>query len=102
MPHQAVKGMMPWCTACSMERWLNFFRSSVEKLPDAPPGSEGHDAVVHHMQRREVTELLAQDKEDGVQVVHVLAEEIPPRHVQGIEPILQVCEIIDIGSNALL
>jgi hypothetical protein len=40
----------------------------MKKLPDAPPGSEGHDPVVDDMQGGQMAELLAQQKEDGVQV----------------------------------
>jgi hypothetical protein len=67
---------------------VSFWLSSRKGLPDAPPGGEGHDTVVDHMQGGQMAELLAQQKEDGVQIVHVLAEEVPPRHVQSIEPIL--------------
>ena len=57
-------------------------------LPDTPPGGEGHDAVVDHVQRRQVAELLPHQKEDGVEVVDVLAEEVPPGHVQGVVTVL--------------
>ncbi len=61
MPHQAAKGMIPQWTTCRVDRWLNL-------LPDAPPGSEGHDTVVDNVEGGQVAELLAQQKEDGVQV----------------------------------
>jgi hypothetical protein len=60
MPHQAVKGMIPWWTTCRVDRWLNFLRVVDEKkLPDASLGGEGHDPVVDHVQGGQVAELLA-------------------------------------------
>jgi len=54
-------------------------------IPDPPPGSEGHDAVVDHVKSGEVVELLPEDKEDGVDVVDELGEEVPPRHVHRVQ-----------------
>ena len=45
--------------------------------------------MVHHVQGRQVGELLPQHEEDGVQVVDVLAEEVPPRHVQRVVAVLR-------------
>jgi hypothetical protein len=40
-------------------RCKRLFGYRVEKLPDAPPGGEGHDPVVDHVQGGQVAELLA-------------------------------------------
>ena len=51
-------------------------------LLDPWPGCERHDAMVDHVEHGQVTELLPQQKEQGVKVVNKLGEEIPPSHVQ--------------------
>ncbi len=58
-------------------------------LLDPPPGGEGHDTMMNDMKHGEMGELLPQHEEDGVQVIDVLAEEIPPGHIQGCIPILE-------------
>ena len=53
---------------------------SVPKLTDKlgpEPDSDGEAAVVDHMQGREVGELLAGNKEERVEEVEELREEIP-------------------------
>ena len=49
--------------------------------PDPKPRREGHDAMVHHVKGRQVGELLTAQEEEGVEVVDVLGEEVPPGHV---------------------
>ena len=46
--------------------------------------------MVYHVQGGQVTEFLAQDKEEWIQVVNVFTEEVPPGHVQSIVSILQL------------
>ena len=45
--------------------------------------------MVHDVEGGQVAELLSQQEEDGVQVVHVLAEEVPPGHVKTVKPVLK-------------
>lgn len=52
---------------------------------NSPPSSEGHDSMVNHVESGEVAVLLPQHEEEGVEVVHVLGEVVPPSHVQGVQ-----------------
>lgn len=59
-------------------------------LPYSPPGGEWHDAVVNNVEGGEVSPLLSEDKEERVEVVDELGEEIPPGHVRREQPFLGV------------
>ena len=48
---------------------------------DPGPGGERHDAVMDDVKGRQVGELLTAQEEEGVEVVDVLGEEVPPGHV---------------------
>jgi len=56
-------------------------RVSPANKSDPPPGCEGHNSVVYNVQRRQMAELLPENEEEAVEVVDVLAEEVPPGHV---------------------
>ena len=58
--------------------------------PYTPPSSEWHDAVVNNVESGEVAPLLSQDKEERVEVVDELGEEVPPGHVGGEHAVLGV------------
>ena len=46
--------------------------------PRTPPGEEWQCAVVDHVERGDLVELLPHDKEDCVEEIYKLGEEIPP------------------------
>lgn len=41
--------------------------------------------MVNYVESGEVAVLLPQHEEEGVEVVHVLGEVVPPGHVQGVQ-----------------
>lgn len=61
--------------------------------PDSKPGGEGHDPMVHHVEGRQVGELLPGQEEKGVYEVNELGEVIPPSHLGSIEPVLGVAVV---------
>ena len=77
------------------ERWRRKEDPSIEEGSEAPvasadearppPGLEGHHAVVEHVEEREVSELLLEDKEDGVGEVEELRDVEDPGEVEGPE-----------------
>ena len=53
--------------------------------PNAPPSSEGHDAMVNHVECAEVAPFFPQHEEEGVEVVDPLGEVVPPGHVSSVQ-----------------
>ena len=58
--------------------------------------------MVHHVQGRQVGELLTAQEEEGVDEVDELGEEVPPGHVGGIEPVLGVGVVDRLTEPAVL
>jgi|688.fasta_scaffold1290797_1 hypothetical protein len=50
------------------------------------PDEERQATMMDHVQGGEVGELLPQHKEERVEEVHELRDEVPPGHVQGCQP----------------
>ena len=69
---------------------------------DPGPGGEGHDAVVDDVQRGQVAPLLPQQEEQRVEVVNELGEEVPPGHVQRVQPVIGVWQVYIVNVRYLL
>ena len=59
----------------SEELWWQ--REHTRRESDAPPHAHGHDAMVDHVQVRDVVPLLPQDEEHGVRELDELGYVVP-------------------------
>ena len=54
------------------------------------------------MEGGQVGELPPEEEEEGVEVVNVLGEEVPPGHVQRVQPVIGVWQVYVVKVRYLL
>ena len=64
-----------------VEEWSKSTLTSSNK-PGTPPAEDWESSMMNHMQWREMTKLLASNKEDGVSQINELGEVVPPGQVE--------------------
>ena len=64
-----------------VEEWSKSTLTSSHK-PWSPPAEDWQSSMMNHMQWREMTKLLASNKEDGVSQINELGEVVPPGQVE--------------------